>query len=70
MLEEGLILFALQLTDPTKCPKCVLFTLQDQVITTSKALHSKRTRIARVMLLPYMAKRCVVLGPGCVTTRA
>jgi len=23
-----------------------------------------------VMLLPYMAKRCVVLGPGCVTTRA
>lgn len=23
-----------------------------------------------VMLLPYMAKRCVVLGPGCVTPRA
>ena len=43
MLEEGLthVLFALQRTDLTKCPKCMLFTLRDQIITTSKALHSK-----------------------------
>jgi len=37
MLEEGLKLFALQLTDLTKCPKCMLFMLRDQIITTSKA---------------------------------
>ena len=41
------LLFALRLTDLTKCPKCMLFTLRDQIITTSKALHSKRTRIVR-----------------------
>jgi len=26
--------------------------------------------VCDVMLLPYMARRCVVLGPRCVTTRA
>ena len=36
------LLFVLQLTDVTKCPKCMLFTFQDQIIyTKSKALHSK-----------------------------
>ena len=28
------LLFPLQLTDMTKCPKCMLFTLRDQIITT------------------------------------
>jgi len=31
------LLFALQLTDLTKCPKCMLFTLQDHVIYNNEA---------------------------------
>jgi len=30
------LLIALQLTDLTKCPKCMLFTLQDQIICNNE----------------------------------
>jgi len=52
------LLFALQLTDLTKCPKCMLFTLQDQIITTSKVPQENKNCMACRKYGATSAKYC------------